>query len=83
MPIAMAPAVVQARPAPRVTYLSVGDSLAAGYQPAGGYQHGYADQLFAAMRRQVPGLELAKLGCGGETASSMITRSSTPSRSRR
>ena len=33
-------------------------------RPAGGY----ADQVYAALRRQAPGLRLVKLGCSGETS---------------
>jgi lysophospholipase L1-like esterase len=62
-------------------YVSVGDSLAQGYQPIGGpysplgedgYNHGYANELFKAVRSQYEQLQLVKLGCGGETTRSMV-----------
>jgi lysophospholipase L1-like esterase len=58
-------------------YLSLGDSLARGVQPdAAGASvetpDGYADQLYAMLRRQQPGLRLVKLGCPGETTATMI-----------
>jgi lysophospholipase L1-like esterase len=72
------------RPSPRTTarprptyYVSLGDSLAQGVQPnAAGTslptRQGYPNQLFAALRRTSPGLRLVKLGCGGETTTTMI-----------
>jgi len=65
-------------PRPTVSYyLSLGDSLAQGVQPnASGAsvrtQHGYANQLFAALRSSRPGLRLVKLGCSGETTATMM-----------
>jgi len=58
-------------------YLSLGDSLAQGVQPdAAGTsvetRRGYADQLYAALRVQHPGLRLIKLGCPGETTVTMM-----------
>ena len=63
-------------------YLSLGDSLAEGYQPTGGpsegaqappgFRQGYADQLFKLERAAFPKLRLVKLGCGGETTETMI-----------
>ena len=58
-------------------YLSLGDSLAVGLQPRPGggdvaTSEGYPDQLLAVLRRDAPGLRLAKLGCSGETTSTMI-----------
>jgi lysophospholipase L1-like esterase len=63
-------------------YVSVGDSLAQGYQPISGppdsalgvdgYQQGYANQLFRAVRSGYEQLQLVKLGCGGETTQSMV-----------
>lgn len=58
--------------------LALGDSLAQGMQPdpAGvtrDTNQGYADDVYAAERRRVGGLRLVKLGCGGETTTSMIT----------
>ena len=62
-------------------YVSVGDSLAQGYQPIGGplsplgvdgYAQGYANQLFKAVRDRYTQLQLVKLGCGGETTLTMV-----------
>ena len=63
-------------------YLSLGDSLAQGYQPIGGtrsgtviptgYDQGYADQLFKLERDTYTQLRLVKLGCGGESSVSML-----------
>ena len=58
-------------------YLSLGDSLAQGVQPdtSGANirtRQGYADQLSAALRSGQPGLRLVKLGCPGETTTTMI-----------
>jgi len=63
--------------APATYYLALGDSLSQGVQPnAAGVgvstRHGYADQLYAALRSHQPGLRLVKLGCGGETTVTMI-----------
>jgi len=63
--------------APASYYLALGDSLAQGVQPnATGVsvdtQQGYPDQLYAALRRNHPGLRLVKLGCPGETTGTMI-----------
>jgi len=58
-------------------YLALGDSLSQGVQPdpAGASVptgQGYADRLYAALRRGDPGLRLVKLGCNGETTGTMI-----------
>jgi lysophospholipase L1-like esterase len=62
-------------------YLSLGDSLAQGYEPIGGppssaappgYDQGYADQLFKLERDKFTQLQLVKLGCGGESTVSML-----------
>src|ERR1035438_9134215 len=59
-------------------YLSLGDSLAQGMQPdAAGLtvstDQGYADQLYAIEKPKIPGLQLVKLGCGGETTASFLS----------
>ena len=69
------PAMVKAPPA--TYYLALGDSLAQGVQPnAAGVSvatpDGYADQVYAALHPSRPGLRLVKLGCPGETSTSMI-----------
>ncbi len=58
-------------------YLSLGDSLSQGVQPdpAGASvptSLGYPDQLYAMLRPGAPGLRLVKLGCSGETTTTMI-----------
>jgi len=63
---------------PRSYYVSVGDSLAAGVQPIGDAsdlyrtEDGYAEQLLAIARAGSPKLSLVKLGCPGETTTTMI-----------
>ena len=69
-------------PGPRY-YLSLGDSLAQGVQPnADGASRptsrGYSDRLYAALRRNAPGLRLVKLGCSGETSWTMIKGGTCP-----
>jgi lysophospholipase L1-like esterase len=64
--------------APPATYnLALGDSLSRGVQPnAAGVSvetnHGYPDQVYAVLHQTRPGLKLVKLGCPGETTSTMI-----------
>lgn len=58
-------------------YLSLGDSLAQGVQPGPSGQNaptarGYPDQLAARLRGVLPRLRLVKLGCSGETTTTMI-----------
>jgi lysophospholipase L1-like esterase len=67
----------QARAPEPTYYLALGDSLSQGVQPnAAGVSvktgEGYPDQLYATLHRTRPGLELVKLGCPGETTSTMI-----------
>jgi lysophospholipase L1-like esterase len=54
-------------------YVALGDSLAEGDQPSGVLGHGYADQLYAALKADDPTLKLENLACGGETTWSMIS----------
>ena len=78
--VAAALALPSAAPAAeRTLYVSIGDSYAAGYQPAvdgrpAGYTgKGFADQLTPLARRAGhPGLRLVNFGCGGETSGSLI-----------
>jgi lysophospholipase L1-like esterase len=62
----------------KLYYLSLGDSLAAGVQPIGDpnaafrTDRGYAEQLLATARARYPKLSLEKLGCPGETTTTMI-----------
>jgi len=59
-------------------YVSVGDSLAASVQPIGDANDlyrtddGYAEQLLQIARADAPKLSLVKLGCPGETTTTMI-----------
>ncbi|HSV68225.1 MAG TPA: SGNH/GDSL hydrolase family protein [Mycobacteriales bacterium] len=58
-------------------YLSLGDSLSVGVQPdAGGHNQltddGYADQLYARLAESDRRLRLVKLGCSGETTSTLL-----------
>jgi lysophospholipase L1-like esterase len=62
---------------PASYYLALGDSLSQGVQPdAAGTSlptgQGYPDQLYAALHRSQPALQLVKLGCPGETTATMI-----------
>lgn len=64
-------------------YLALGDSLAIGIQPdASGTpvptSEGYADDLYNFFHAFVPTLQLAKLGCSGETTTSMISGQGSP-----
>jgi len=76
--LAAAP-VAAARGVAPVYYLSLGDSIAAGWQPdphtgaAGFTNQGYADQLYRKMQGAIPGLQHQKMGCPGETTASMIS----------
>jgi lysophospholipase L1-like esterase len=71
----LGPALVHAVPQPTY-YLALGDSLAIGVQPSlsgdVATNQGYADDLYAVFRTRFRGLALAKLGCSGETTTSMI-----------
>ena len=58
-------------------YLSLGDSLAQGVQPNSSgvsveTNQGYPNQLFTALHMTNPTLKLVKLGCPGETTTTMI-----------
>ena len=62
----------------KLYYLSLGDSLASGVQPIGDpddlfrTDRGYADQLLQTARARYPKLSLEKLGCPGETTTTMV-----------
>ena len=62
----------------RIYDVSVGDSLAAGVQPIGDPENlsrttdGYAERLLAIAQATAPKLGLVKLGCPGETTTTMI-----------
>jgi lysophospholipase L1-like esterase len=58
-------------------YLALGDSLAVGIQPASNGKlvptdQGYVDDLFAFLQARDHDLRLKKLGCSGETTTTMI-----------
>jgi lysophospholipase L1-like esterase len=55
-------------------YVSLGDSLAAGYQPnvGGNTDESYTDQLYSRLKKHDPYLVHIKLGCSGETTQTMI-----------
>jgi len=57
-------------------YVSLGDSLATGFQPGDneftGGDNGYTDQLYAILKASDPKLRHVKLGCGGETSTTFI-----------
>jgi lysophospholipase L1-like esterase len=59
-------------------YVSLGDSAAAGFQPIGRWDHGYADQLYQRIQATMPELKLLKLGCAGETTDSLISGTGSP-----
>ena len=65
-----------------VYYVALGDSLAAGHQPApsgtlnhllaaNGTNRGYADVLYHLKRATIPNLQLRNFACGGESTTSM------------
>jgi hypothetical protein len=65
-------------------YVSLGTSLAVGVQPdARGRNQptdeGYADQLYRLLRLTRPRLQLVKLGCPGETSTTLIAGGLCPS----
>ena len=57
-------------------YLALGDSLAIGIQPSlhGDVptNQGYTDDLYRVFRAHIPGLRFVKLGCSGETTTTML-----------
>lgn len=58
-------------------YVSLGDSLAQGVQPTSKgvdirTRYGYPNQLYTALHPGNPGLRLEKLGCPGETTTTML-----------
>jgi len=60
-----------ATPAPTY-YLALGDSLSQGYMPGlGNTDQGYVDDVYRVLLTRQPGLQLVKLGCSGETTTSM------------
>jgi LPXTG-motif cell wall-anchored protein len=55
-------------------YISLGDSLASGYQPDVDKDTdiAYTDQLYAQLKQRTPGLKHIRLGCTAETTESLI-----------
>jgi lysophospholipase L1-like esterase len=54
-------------------YVALGDSLSRGYMPGvGDTDQGYADDMYASLHATDPNLQLVKLGCSGETTTTMI-----------
>ena len=87
MALAVLPATASAAAGPHY-YLALGDSLAQGMQPnfKGVLQdtnQGYVDDLAAAESAHVRDLQLVKLGCGGETTTSMLTGKGNAANARR
>lgn len=72
----VAPGLAQA--APQLPYyLAIGDSLVRGIQPLPNGRltetnQGYVNDLYGALRLRRPLLQLAKLGCSGETTTTML-----------
>lgn len=60
---------------PVVTYyVALGDSLSQGYMPGrGDTEQGYVDDLYATLHARNRSLQLVKLGCSGETTTTMRT----------
>jgi lysophospholipase L1-like esterase len=77
-PAATLTSTARAGDSPTIYYLSLGDSLAASFQPNGDFSHGYAEQLYASLVAGEPKLRLVKLGCGGESSVSMRFGSQDP-----
>jgi lysophospholipase L1-like esterase len=76
--VSITPTTAEAASASPQFYLSLGDSLAQGVQPNATGQsvetnQGYADQLFQIERFHFRNLQLAKLGCPGESSTSFLT----------
>ncbi|MER5884001.1 SGNH/GDSL hydrolase family protein [Streptomyces sp. NPDC001941] len=55
-------------------YVSLGDSLASGFQPDTGTEtdQAYPDRVFAQLKKSDPNLRHIRLGCTGETTQTMI-----------
>jgi lysophospholipase L1-like esterase len=57
----------------RQFYVSLGDSVAAGFQPSGQIRKGYVDDLVRSVRQTIPSLRAQKFACVGETSRSLMT----------
>src|SRR5437763_17080785 len=78
-PVSIAASNLASKPAKkhREVYVALGDSLSRGAQPNTSGQtvlthQGYADDIYAAEKKEVGDLTLEDLGCLGETTSTMI-----------
>jgi len=73
-PVAASTTANGADPTPS-TYLALGDSLAAGYQPGLGENRsgGYVGQVLSGLNTASHPTELVNLACSGETAASMVS----------
>ncbi|MFD4179827.1 GDSL-type esterase/lipase family protein [Rhodococcus sp. NPDC058514] len=69
-----APAIADPLPAEPTYYVSLGDSLATGYQPdtKTNENFAYTDRIFAALSASEPTLQHIRLGCPGETTETMM-----------
>lgn len=79
---ALAPAPAQQAAAPAASgpplYISLGDSLAAGWQPdANGRdratRQGYVDVVARSLARSHPGLQIQRMSCGGATTGTLLS----------
>ncbi|MFN2561533.1 MAG: SGNH/GDSL hydrolase family protein [Jatrophihabitans sp.] len=62
-------------------YVALGDSLSVGYMPGSGdTNQGYSDDLYQSLLAKDPSLQLVKLGCSGETTTTMINGGKCTSR---
>lgn len=53
-------------------YVSLGDSVAAGFQPSGQVGKGYVDDLVRRVRASIPSVRARRFACVGETTRSLI-----------
>jgi lysophospholipase L1-like esterase len=61
-----------ATPTGATYYVALGDSLSQGFMPlTGDSNEGYVDRLYAQLHQNQPQLQLVKLGCSGETTTTM------------
>jgi lysophospholipase L1-like esterase len=77
-PAATLTPAARADDSPTTYDVSLGDSLAQGFQPNGDVTRGYAEQLYGLLVADRPKLRLVKLGCGGESTVSMRFGSQDP-----
>jgi lysophospholipase L1-like esterase len=64
--------VASATPPGATYYVALGDSLSQGFMPlTGNSNQGYVDRIYAQLHQSQPQLQLVKLGCSGETTTTM------------